>query len=292
MKQQTRGLALVILSAVIFGFTPLLAKTIYGCGSNSFTLALHRFIFGALALLAMHLWREKGGLGITRTEAKKLLICSFGYGMTPVFLLASYNYLSSGMATTIHFVYPVLVLAGCVVFCHEKLTRRKLLCCVLCMAGILCFYTPGGGVSLAGIGIAFISGATYAFYIIYLAHSGLQEMPPYKLGFYLALFAAGQVLAVCLVLGKLTFAITAKGWVLSVVLALLLCLVATTAFQVGTKYVGPQNASLLSTFEPLTSVVVGVLIYRETLGARGVAGIFCILLSVALLTFAGRGEQA
>lgn len=292
MKSGSKGAALVILSAVIFGFTPVFAKTVYECGSNSFTLAFHRFLFGSVALLVMHLAFEKGGLAITRSQAIKLFICSLGNGLTPVFLLASYNYLSSGMATTIHFVYPVLVLIGCVAFCHEKLTARKALCCALCMGGILCFYTPGGGVSVLGILISFISGVTYAFYIIYLSHSGLQELPPYKLGFYLSLFAGIQVLVISLLSGNLTFAISAKGWLLTILLAILLCFVATTAFQVGAKYVGPQNASLLSTFEPLTSVVVGILVYKEALTLRSGVGIVLILLAVMLLTGVRKKSEA
>lgn len=274
----------MILSAVLFGLNPLLAKTIYANGGNSLTLTFHRMLFGSAGLWVMHHFLTGGPIGITKKELKKLLICSLGYFTTPVLLFTSYNYLSSGMSTTIHFVYPVLVLLGCVLFYKEKLTPVKLICCALCMAGIICFYTPGGSVSLKGILIAFCSGATYAFYIIYLSNSGLQSMPPYKLSFWLCLISAGAVGLFALALGQLTFALTPLGWGLSLLFAVICGCVASLAFQVGAKYVGPQNASLLSTFEPLTSVIVGVVVYSEALTARSVGGIVCILLAVVLLT--------
>lgn len=289
-KQQTTGFFLVILSAVVFGLNPLLAKTIYLSGSNSMTLTVHRMLFGSIGLLIIHKMTGGGSLKVSWDEMKKLLLCALGFGSTPVLLFSSYNYLSSGMATTIHFVYPVLVLVGCVLFCHAKLTRVKLTCSVLCMAGIVCFYTPGGSVSLFGMLIAFCSGATYAFYIIYLSMSGLQHMPAYKLGFWMSFLSAVGVAVVALFTKQLTFQLTAGGWGLTVVFALLTGCVASMAFQVGAKYVGPQNASLLSTFEPLTSVIVGVLVYNEALTARSVGGIVCILLSVVLLTLLGKSE--
>ena len=286
-KQKSAGIFLVILSAVIFGLNPLLAKTIYLGGSNSLTLTVHRMFISALPLYFLHKATTTESLAVTRKELVKLIICSVGYSATPVLLYSSYNYLSSGMATTIHFVYPVLVLVGCVVFCHAKVTPVKLICCALCMAGILCFYTPGGEVSLAGIAIAFASGATYAFYIVYLNESGLQEMSAYKLCFWKSILSAVELGVIAIAVDQMVWQMTTTGWVLTLVFSLVCGMTASMAFQVGAKYVGSQSASLLSTFEPVTSVIVGVIVYSEALTFRTVGGIVCILFSVILLTLKG-----
>ncbi|MFX6409696.1 EamA family transporter, partial [Acinetobacter baumannii] len=78
-------------------------------------------------------------LRITHRECRDLAICAIGFSATPILLLSSYHYLPSGLATTIHFVYPTLVLAGCVLFRHEKLTLRKVVCCILCTVGVISF---------------------------------------------------------------------------------------------------------------------------------------------------------
>lgn len=274
---------LTILSAVLWGLNPLFARTVYAGGGNAATLSFFRMFLGAGFMALAHFGLTRTGLSVTRAELKKLLLCSVGYAATPVLLLSSYNYLPSGLSTTIHFVYPVLVIAGSILFCHEKVSRLKLLCCGLCAAGIVCFYTPGGAISVFGIGIAFVSGVTYAFYIVYLSASGLLNMPVYKLTAYLNLISAVLIGAFTVLTRQVALPATPVSTGVLLCFALVAA-AASVAFQLGTKYIGPQSSSLLSTFEPLTSVVVGILVYHEVLTLRSLLGIVCILLSVVLLS--------
>jgi drug/metabolite transporter (DMT)-like permease len=287
LNQRTKGQYLVILSAVVFGFTPLIAKTIYANGGKPVGLTFLRLFGGMPCLLLMHSIVSGTPLTLRKKELMKIGLCSLGYALTPVFLLSSYNYISSGMATTIHFVYPALVLLGCMIVFNEKVTRVEGLCCVLCMSGIFCFFTPGSAGNLAGVVIAFTSGITYAYYIIYLSRSGLQSMPPYKLGFYFSALGSIEVFLVLLFKGEFSFSLTPIGWGLSLLYAMLSVL-ATITFQIGAKYIGPQKASLLSTFEPLTSICIGVSIFHEQMALRSIFGIVCILSAVMLLTLGNR----
>ena len=158
-----RGTAYSILSAVIFGFNPLLARLVYAGGGNAAVLALYRMVIGSMLGLILHRIFEKDSVSVKGRTLLQLALCAAGYAVTPILLFSSYNYLDSGMATTIHFVYPVLVILGCVIFYREAISRLKVVCVVLCTAGILLLYTPGGGVSLLGIALSFLSGVTYAF---------------------------------------------------------------------------------------------------------------------------------
>ena len=225
--------------------------------------------------------REK--LRLSRQELKDILICCIGYGLIdPLLLFASYNYLASGLATTLHFVYPVLVVVACIAFRYERANRRKLVCCALCFAGILCFYTPGGDVSAYGVFLALASGVAWAYYIVHLNSSGLVTMAPFKLAFWLCVFSAVLVGGITLAMGEFVWPSTAftRG-----ALALYCCVstAASLLFQLGNRFIGAQSASMLSTFEPLTSVVIGILVYHEVLTVRLGIGIFCILLAVFLL---------
>ena len=282
MNQQRRGMLLTIVSAILFGLNPLLAKTVYGAGSNSLTLTFARVLAGAFIFYGLHHATEKCSIRVSTRQLGKLAICALGYAGAPVLLFTSYNYLASGMATTIHFVYPVLVLVGCVLFRHERLDRRRLLCCLLCVGGILSFYTPGGSVSLTGVLISFLSGVAYAFYIVYLSSSGLLQLPPFQLAFWLCLIGAGGIGLLALGTGQMAWPSTLPGWAV-LVLFVLSNAAATFTFQEGNKLVGAQSASLLSTFEPLTSVFVGILIYHEALTLQVGLGIVCILAAVCLL---------
>lgn len=286
------GLLLVIISAVLFGLMPLFATQIYALGGNSLTLCLHRFLFSMPFLFFIVKVKYKMPLKVTRRQLGKIAVLSMGCAGTPLLLFQSYRSISSGMATTIHFVYPILVLLGCVVVYHEKITLHKKICAALCILGIMGFYTPGETGSLPGVILAFLSGVTYAFYILYYSRSGLSDISPYKLSFYLSAFSSLYVFIIGLFTGNMVLKMPPRAWFLSVVFAFMVSVLATVAFQSGTKITGPQKASMLSTFEPLTSVVVGALLLGETLTLKAAAGIVCILLAVLLLSLGDRKQQA
>lgn len=279
-----KGIILTILSAVLFGFNPLLSKQIYALGGNSVTLSFFRMLITALAFWVVNVIWTHSDFRVSRTEFRKLFFCAQGYCLTPFLLWSSYNYLPSGLATTIHFVYPVLVLIGSIVFYHEGLTRKKTISCFFCVAGIFLLCHTDGSISLTGFLIAFASGVTYTSYILLLDHCGLVEMHPYKLSFWLASIGAVELFLISVITRNFTLDITPFGWFLTVIFALSAGAIASTAFQLGTKYIGAQNASMLSTFEPLTSVAIGILIYHELMTGRTALGIIAILLSVIIVS--------
>lgn len=281
MNKKGKGILCAVLSAVAFGCNPLMARTVYAGGGNATTLTLCRLVFGSV-LFGLLCCLRGVSLRITRRECRDLAICAIGFSATPILLLSSYHYLPSGLATTIHFVYPTLVLAGCVLFRHEKLTLRKVVCCILCTVGVISFYTPGGSIRLVGILIAFASGATYAFYTVYLAGSCLLEMDAYKLACWTGVFSSVITFAAALCLGQFAFPDTALAWSVTGIFCVVICF-ASLLYQLGTKYAGAQSTALFSTFEPLTSVMIGALVYHESMNLRAAAGIFCILLGTCLL---------
>lgn len=288
---QKKGVLLTILSAVLFGCNPLISKQIYALGGNSVTLSFYRMLITSIGFWIINKFYTREDFRVSGRELKKLFWCAQGYCLTPYLLWSSYNYLPSGLATTIHFVYPVLVLLGSVIFYREKLNGKKIFSCLLCVVGIVCFCQMSGDVTAFGIAIALLSGVTYTSYILLLDHSGLVDIHPYKLSFWLAAIGAVELLIISVGTRTLTFDIEPAGWVLTVVFAIITGAVASTAFQLGTKYIGAQNASLLSTFEPLTSVAVGIIVYHEAMTTRTVLGIIAILLSVIIVSISnGKNE--
>lgn len=288
------GFLLVILSAALFGLMPVLAKQIYAMGGNALSLCVYRFLFSFPFLFFAVFRKERAvvrAVGISRKQAGKIAVLSFGCAATPFLLFQSYHYISSGMATTIHFVYPILVLLGSVLIYHVKMTRQKAVCAVLCIAGIISFYTPGESSGLTGVALAFFSGVTYAFYVLYYSKSGLMDMDPCKLSIYLSVFSTVGLLAVTAAMGQLVIRMPLKAWLLTIGFSFMVSVLATVFFQMGTRIVGPEKASLLSTFEPLTSVAAGIIIFHETVTARSVAGIACILCAVVLLALGDRRER-
>jgi len=283
MNKRTLGVIATIVSAVFFGLVPLFVTTVKAGGATALSCTFYRFF---LSLPAMYLMvrREKVPLRMSgRQLLKTAIITVFGYGGTAVLLFTSYNYIPTGMTTTIHFVYPVFTILGCIIFFREKIVPKKILCVVLSMAGILLFYNGDGGDSLLGMGLAFLSGITYAFYIVFLGKTDLQEIPAFKLIFHMNWIAAALFFVVSVAAGQFTINLTAGAWATAWFFATFTSLIGVYGFQLGVKYIGSENSAILSTFEPITSMVVGILLYNESFSLRGIAGAVCILISTVIV---------
>lgn len=272
----------VILSAVLFGLMPLLANIGYALGANAMTTAFLRFLLGAVILFPLAL-REPGGIRIEKSAHLKLFKISLSYGFTPVLLYASYQYVSTGLATTLHFIYPVVVILILFLFYREKITKRQIACTLLCMIGMLLLEGEGGAGALFGLILAALSGVTYAIYIVLIGKSGLKKLPLFTLTFWLSLYASGVSGLLTLICGQMRLAMSWQAWGVELALAFLATVLALVIFQKGLFLCGEVKASLLSTFEPLTGVFVGLTVFHETLGVKTVIGILLILLSTMLL---------
>ncbi|MBR5284382.1 MAG: EamA family transporter [Clostridia bacterium] len=285
MNQKRKGDLLAILSACMFGLSPLWVTAFARGGGNSMMMALLRNIF-FLPVSAFLLYRSGQPLFQKlprKTLGKILLLSAGGSGLTQLLLFASYSFMASGVCTTVHFIYPLFVFLLGAVFYGEKLSRRSILCLALCMVGLCCFYPRGGEISMTGLIIALASGLTYAFYMVYLDKGGFEGISPLQMQFWLALCNAGLMLICCMVSGNLTFDLTPTAWLLGIVASQVLGF-GVVLCQMGIKAIGAGRAALLSTFEPITSLVVGVLFMQEHLDPIAILGAAIILASVTIVS--------
>lgn len=193
----TRGILLTMLSAVTFGFAFTLGPMTYGeAGSNPVTLTFLRNFLSLPVLLAI-LWYQGISLQVSAKELWSLTILGgIGNAVTTLMLFIAFSLIDVGVATTIHFIYPVFVTIGCVLFYKERLGLQKFIALLIATAGIACFFLGvdmsagfSGGTFL-GLFLAVASGVTYAFYIIYMDKSGLKNQPVFKISFYVALMSS------------------------------------------------------------------------------------------------------
>ena len=168
------------------------------------------------------------------------------------------------MASIFHFVYPAVVVLIGVVFLHKPLNRGTLLAVILCVCGIGLFYEPGQSLDWTGCALALTSGVTYAIYVTLLGSFRYQEIAGYRMVFYMSLVCSAAMLVICAAGNLLTLPQSAMGWVMCALLALLVSVLATLLFQRGTFLIGGERAAVLSTVEPLTGVVIGILVFHET----------------------------
>lgn len=286
MNTEYKGYIFSILSSIIFGLMPLMAKYIYAQGGNSISLVFYRTFLALPVLYFLSRRSNKNGLKISMNELKKILILVIGYTSTPLLLYSSYNYISSGASTTIHFSYPVLILIGSVLVYKSRISKIEGFCVLLCTAGILLITDFREINNVMGVILAFASGITYAVYALYLDKSGLITMNVYTLCFYMAGFTSVIVLLYLLFKGQFIISLSIEGWILSFVFSILVTVFAVVFFQMGIKYIGAQKTSILSTFEPVTSVIIGIVILDESFSIiKGTAILFILISAIVLAKY-------
>lgn len=280
--EQHQGVVFVIIAGMIFGLMPLMARQIYEQGSNPITLTLHRFLL-SIPFLFILAKSTRADFALTKPYIRWVILLALGFAPTSFLLYASYNYISSGVATTIHFIYPVLVLLGCVVVYRERLDRTQMMGALLSLLGIVSFIELKDGLALKGLFLAFLSGVTLTFYVIYLAKGKVKAVNQYELACLLSVASAIILFIPALLANSLTFKLTLFGWGYTLFFAIATSGIAIVLFQIGVDKIGPQRASLLSTMEPVTGVVVGVLFLGELLTVRILIGICFILTATTLI---------
>jgi drug/metabolite transporter (DMT)-like permease len=80
------------------------------------------------------------------------------------------------------------------------------------------------------------------------------------------------------------FPATNSGWLGIAGIVLIATVIPVATFLAGLERIGPTNASLLSTIEPVVTVLLAWMIFGEHLQAITVLGGVLILIAVVLLT--------
>ena len=277
------GYAFIILSAVIFGCNPLLVKFIQKEGLNSISLVLLRNML-SIPVLAALAYRQHKTLCIPVKALPAIGMTGLmGCCITPILLFSSYSYIASGTATVFHFIYPAAVVLAGVLIYRETPSRGNLMSVILCVLGICLFYTPGQPLDWRGSAFALLSGITYAVYILQLSHFRYPDVSGFLFSLYVSVISSAAMLAVCLASGTLVLPGSFLGWVYCFGFSIVINVCAVVMFQQGTFYIGGQKASILSTLEPITSIFVGALAFREVIGLRTAAGSALVIAASILI---------
>lgn len=293
MKEKRRafGSLLVGGSAVIYGISPALMKITFAYGGNGL---LSTFYTCTFALPFLWLWAHIKGhsLRLERGRARQMVILAMSNAATSILLYSSYSFIPVGMATALHYIYPIAAAFYLVAFCGERLRWQNILSLILAAAGIVCISASSlSGGSLPGILLALLSGLTWAFYMVYLERSGSTCLPPEVLNTYTAaaniLFSAG----ICVLLQGGIGAYTLPGiWLLAAFNGLLHKVGANAMFHVGIRNTSALSASIISTFEPVVSVLIGTVMLHEALTVIQILGLVLVLSGILCDLAAGRGR--
>lgn len=291
MSPKVKGYIVGAIAAATYGLNPLFAMPLYADGMGADAVLFYRYLAAVPIMGAMAAFRGRS-LALHRRELLPMLFVGILMASSSLLLFESYNFMDAGIASTLLFVYPLMVAVIMAVFFRERLAPVTVLCIVMALGGIAMLFkgSDGATLSIAGTVLVMASSLTYAGYIVAVNRPGLREVPTVKLIFYLLVLGALLfALKIALTPGS-SFAGPAHWYMWGCVLALaelptVVSFICTTA---AIQYIGPTPTAILGALEPVTAVVIGVCVFGERLTARDWTGLALIIVAVSLVVGGGR----
>lgn len=290
MNNKVKGYFLGAISAATYGMNPLFTLPLYEDGMDADSVLFFRYLFAIPILAIMLKWRRRS-FRIERRQILPLVIMGILFAASSLTLYMSYNYMDAGIASTLLFVYPVMVAGIMTLFFKEKLTIQTVLCIVMALAGIGLLYEGGenGTLSLTGTLLVLGSALAYAIYIVGINRVGLENMATIKVTFYVLLFGWGLFAVRSWLFGDgLLLPNSWYMWVNIISLALFPTAISLICTTTAIQSIGSTPTAILGVLEPATAIFFGITVFGEVLTPRDCVGLAFIIASVCLVVMGGK----
>lgn len=283
-NNKTKGFILGAIAAASYGMNPLFTLPLYSAGMSVDTVLFYRYSL-AVIVFGIMMKFQKQSFAIKRVDVLPLCIMGLLFAFSSLFLFMSYNYMDAGIASTILFVYPVLVAIIMAVVFKEKVSPITMFSIALAFVGIsmLCKSPGGQTLSLVGITFVFLSSLSYAIYIVGVNRSSLKDMPIAKLTFYVLLFGLSVYVVRLQFCTELQVIPTPMLWINAVSLAVFPTVISLVTMTKAIHYIGSTPTAILGALEPVTALFFGVLVFGEQLTPRIILGILMVITAVTLI---------
>lgn len=281
-----RGILWGILSGASFGLIPLFTLPLFASGITSASVLFYRFSVAAV-LIGLILLIRGENLRVSWKQAGQLTLLGVLYMASALLLIWGYEYMAAGVATTIHFLYPVCVVLIMTIFFREKASLIKITAVLLAIVGVGLLSSgdgASGSTNAKGVIIVVLSSVAYALYIIGVKRMDVGEFSGFKLTFFVMSVAALIFLFRAVVFDGGIVALTGWSDIYNVLLlAVIPTIVSNFALVNAIKRIGSTTTSILGAFEPMTAITIGVTVFNEPLTLASIMGMLLIIASVTTI---------
>ena len=279
------GYLLGALAAASYGTNPLFALPLLHAGIDAYSVLFVRHAF-ALPMLALMMVGRGRGFGLRRGQLLPLVALGLLMAASSLTLYVSYAYIGAAIASTLLFIYPILVTIIMAVFFHEKTSALTVVCIVMATSGIALLYRGDGGevLSPTGLLLVFLSALSYAIYLVWVNAKGIREIPTLKLTFYVIFF--GLFLFAFRFDAASTFAVLNGRpllWLSALSMALFPTALSLLCTSAAIQRIGSTPVAILGALEPVTAVAIAVLLFNEVLTPRLALGMLLVIVAVTLI---------
>lgn len=286
MKKLTiKGYINGIFAAISYGTNPLFALPMYKMGMGANSVLFYRYLF---AVIIYGIWLtvfKKVSLKINFKEFFCLYVMSVLFALSSVTLFESFNYIDSGVACTILFIYPIIVALICAIFFKEKISKVTILAMLITLSGI--FLLNGGiqgHLNTKGLFYVLSSALVYAIYIVLVKNrKTVKHIKTDKLSFYVMFLGLSVFIFNLNFCTELQPINNPKLILCALALAIFPTIISLETINAAIRIIGATTTAVLGALEPLTAVFFGVLLFKETLRQQSVLGIALVLSGVLLV---------
>ena len=278
-----KGYAYGLISSISYGLIPLFILPIKQANFSMDTTLFYRFFFSAL-IVGTYLFITKQSFKIDVKQLPVLFVLGLLYGISADALFLGYDYLSAGIASTLLFVYPLIVAIIMAVFFKERITISTIAAIIFVLAGVILLSFKDGKFELnpLGLGIVFVSALGYGLYIVTVNKSKVRDIKGFTLSFYSFLFTTIYY-AIKMIIHKESFILPSLELTFNFfTFAFVTTVISSIALIFAIKNIGSTATSILGASEPVVAVAVSVLIFGEDFSMSLALGIFMIILGVML----------
>ncbi len=283
------GIYYAAISSMSFGFSPLFSLGLIAAGLSDFDILSYRWLIAALVLMTYAFCKKKSLRLNSFDEFWKVILLSALRSITSVTLLLGYVNISSGIASTINFMYPVIVTICMMVFFGEKRSKIDFVAIAASIFGVYLLASGNsiiveGGNTKLGLACSLISAISFAAYYIVLKQVKADKIEVVKFTTWIMMLSAFYfIICAFMFNGRITMVTDMKSWAEILGLGLWATMVSNITGVKGIRRIGPTMTSVLGALQPVTAVILGVLFLGEHLYTRSLIGITIILIAVTII---------
>ena len=280
-----KGYLLAAVAAAAYGTNPAFAIPLYDQGMNPNTVLLFRYMMG-IPLLALVMTARKISFIMKKEEVGLTAILGILMAMSSLTLFESYRFMNSGIASTLLFVYPIMVAVMMIFFFHEKFRFTVALCLLLMCGGLMLLMKPQGGESISTLGclLVMMSALTYALYIVFVNVSKtVRSIPTTRLLFYVLCWGCVMYLAMIPLGHEVTLPAVKSGWLNLMALAIIPTVLSLACTTRAIQLIGSTPTAILGALEPVSAVILSVTVLGQSITMRDIFGGLLIVLATTIV---------
>lgn len=292
------GLFYAALSSASFGFSPLFSLGLIAAGLTNWDVLSYRWLTAAAVLVIYAAIKKKNLKLNSFDEIWKVMLLSALRSLTSITLLIGYANIASGIASTINFMYPVIVALCMMIIYGEDRSWVNVLAIIIAILGVYLMASGDGlavegGNTTLGLVCSLISAFSFAAYYIVMKKTKADKIEAVKFTTWIMLlsgiyFVAGGLISD----GKITMVTDFKSWMNILGLGLWATMVSNFTGVKAIRRIGPTLTSILGALQPLTAVVLGIIFLDEHLGISTISGILLILTAVIMIVLHQRKARS